>query len=124
MFDYLISLAEEQRDAPQTGETDQGEDNAADGGGLTAKEPADEIEAENTDRAPVERADNAQDKSNSVHHYNDRSFLRGRDTEASAGCPRKLLIFIYANAFCGYQFDRKVIFCSRAPIMHEHNCKR
>ena len=65
---------EQQRDAPQCGDTHQGIDNAADKGSLPAEYPGHQIELENTDGTPVDSADNHQDQGNNVEHRSIRSF--------------------------------------------------
>ena len=61
--------AEEQRDAPERGEADQRVDHAADGGGLSAEEPRDEIKAEQPDAAPVDAADDKQREGDAIHEH-------------------------------------------------------
>lgn len=54
---YVISLAEKQRNAPNSRQCDHRVNNPADDSSLPAKDPSDYIELKNTDAAPVQRAD-------------------------------------------------------------------
>ena len=58
VFSNLVPFTEEQRNAPNAGQGYEGEDNAADGRALPAKQPAHNVELEQTDASPVEGADN------------------------------------------------------------------
>ena len=69
------SAAEEQGDAPDGGESDEGVDNAADGGGLSAENVGHKVESEKTHETPVESADYGEDKGDAIHkHVFFRSF--------------------------------------------------
>lgn len=46
--------AEEQRNAPNTGKTDQSIDNSAEKCALSAKEPCNKVKLKNTDQTPVQ----------------------------------------------------------------------
>lgn len=52
------SIAEKQRDAPDSGETHQGIDHAADGAAGPAEQEGHDVKAKDADAAPVESADN------------------------------------------------------------------
>ena len=71
-----FASAEEKRDTPNTGKCYDRVDYTADKCCLTAAEPSDYVEFEKTDATPVERSDNCEDKSNSIHYHNniDRTF--------------------------------------------------
>ena len=69
LFLYSVAFSEEERDAPDGGETYQSVDHAADGGCLTAKEICDEIESEYTYKTPVDAADYGKHQSDSVHYH-------------------------------------------------------
>ena len=58
VFSNLVPLAEEQRNAPNTGQGHEGKHDAADRRALSAKQPAHNVELEQTDAPPVEGADN------------------------------------------------------------------
>ena len=45
-------LAKEQRDAPDAGKTDNGVDDSADSGELSAENPGNDVKAEDPDAAP------------------------------------------------------------------------
>ena len=54
---------EQQGDAPQTGQTDHGVDNARQQGGRTATDPSDQIKLEQANATPVERTDDGDEQS-------------------------------------------------------------
>ncbi len=58
--------AEEQRNTPNAGKTDKRIDDAADDTALSAEQPSNQIELKNTDQAPVQRTDDAQDQCNRI----------------------------------------------------------
>ena len=62
----FFSRAEEERDAPNACEGDDGVDDTADEGILTAAEPRNYVKLEKTDASPVERSDDSKDESNSI----------------------------------------------------------
>ena len=64
----FVPVAEEQGNAPKSRQTDEGEDNSAEGGSLSAEKPAHKVELEQADRAPVQRADDNEYQRCSVKH--------------------------------------------------------
>lgn len=64
-------IAEQQRDAPQTGDAHQGIDNAADGSQLAAADKGHAVKGEQSHAAPVQRTDDDQDQSNAIHNLHD-----------------------------------------------------
>lgn len=61
--------SEQQRNAPKSAETDNGVYNAAYYGCLTAENPRNNIEIENTDAAPVDAAYYQKCKSDFIKHF-------------------------------------------------------
>ena len=59
--------AEQKRNAPDAGQTDNGVDDAADSRGLSAKDPCHKVKFENADQTPVDGADDAENQCKSVH---------------------------------------------------------
>ena len=59
---------EQEGSAPQTGETDDSVDDAAEERILTAKEPCNKIKLKDTDQTPVDTADDRQDQSKHIDH--------------------------------------------------------
>ena len=68
MFQNFFPLPEEQRDAPDTRQRDKGKNDTADCRSLATKGPAHYVELEQADAAPVDRADDHKDQSDSVQH--------------------------------------------------------
>lgn len=62
------AVAEQKRNAPDCRKTYKCVDDSAYNTGLSAANPCDEIELKDADRAPVDAADNRQDKTNFVEH--------------------------------------------------------
>lgn len=60
--------AQQKRDAPQAGQTNDGIDDPAQQSVLTAKQPGYQIELKNTYQTPVCAADDRQDQCQSVKH--------------------------------------------------------
>lgn len=54
------AFAEQKGNAPDACQSNEGINNPADNGVLAAKDPGDDIKTENTDRTPVDCADNRQ----------------------------------------------------------------
>ena len=77
VLDELLTVAEEQGDAPDTRQRDNGIDHAADGSALAAESPCHNVELKQSDAAPVDSADNHEDKRQSVQHVFHSSFLPG-----------------------------------------------
>lgn len=71
LFSYVSgvfgTMSEKKRDAPQTCETDQRIDDAAETGSLTAKEPCNQIKFCKANQAPVDCADDDENKRYNVH---------------------------------------------------------
>ena len=82
------ALAEQQRNAPQSGNTDDGVDDAADGGSLTAANICHKVESEQTHKQPVDGADDRYDKGSTIKHKI-TPFLTG-----SAGITIRVLPFL------------------------------
>lgn len=59
---------EQQRNTPQCRKADQCKNNSAYQSGLTAEKPSDKVKLKNTDRAPVDSADNNKNQCNDVNH--------------------------------------------------------
>ena len=62
----FFSCTEEERDAPNACKSDNGVDDTADEGILTAAEPRNYVELEKTDATPVECSDDGEDESDSI----------------------------------------------------------
>ena len=60
------SSSEKKRDAPNTCQTDKCINDAADKTGLTAEDPRNKIEAEKSDKTPIQRTDDAQKQCESI----------------------------------------------------------
>lgn len=75
-FDRTFGASEKQRNAPKRAKTHNGVYDAAYYGGLTAENPCDNIEIENTDTAPVDTAYYQERKSNSIKHFVYRPFTK------------------------------------------------
>jgi hypothetical protein len=61
-------LAEQEGNAPQSGKTDDSVNNTTENCVLTAKDPGNQIELENTDQTPVNTADDRQDQRQNIQH--------------------------------------------------------
>ena len=79
----LVAVPEEQRDAPDAGQPHQGIDDPAENGHLPAAEEGYDVEAENADAAPVQRADDGQRQGNFVPYH---GFPSNRDVNLRVGC--------------------------------------
>ena len=68
--DDLVLRAEDQRDAPDTGQSHHGEDDACEQRSGAPTDPRHRIETEKADRAPVQRADDNKDQGDPIqdHH--------------------------------------------------------
>lgn len=62
----FFSRAEEERDTPNAREGDDGVDDTADEGILTAAEPRNYVKLEKTDATPVEGSDDGENESDSI----------------------------------------------------------
>ena len=76
--DFLFVLqhgisAKQERNAPQAGQTNQGVYQTAEQGTLTAEEPCHQVESENSHQAPVQTANNGNDRCNGIHHISSLS---------------------------------------------------
>lgn len=60
--------AEQERNAPQTGQTDDGVNDPAEQCALTAKKPGNQIELENTYKTPVRASNDGQNQCQSIKH--------------------------------------------------------
>ncbi len=56
-IDNGVSFAEKEGDTPKGGKADQDVNNSADHRGLTSENPRDNVESEESDRPPVDTAD-------------------------------------------------------------------
>ena len=65
----FLALPEQERDAPESGDADQCVDDSAEGRHLSAAQEGHNIEAENSDAAPVQGADNRQDEGNLIDDH-------------------------------------------------------
>lgn len=65
---HSVSIPEQEGDAPQSSQSDQREDHAANSSSLATKQPANDIKLEDTDAAPVDGTDDDQDQRNLVQH--------------------------------------------------------
>jgi hypothetical protein len=65
---FFIPFAEEKGNAPDARECDEGVDQTGEDGSLSAADPRHDIEAEQSDGPPVERADDDEDQGNSIKH--------------------------------------------------------
>src|SRR5699024_2943472 len=63
-----VTLAEEQRDAPQAGNADDGVDHAADHRGLPAAEVGHQVELKQADQQPVDGAEDGDDERSTIQH--------------------------------------------------------
>ena len=81
----VIAGAEEERDAPCTRQSDHGIDDTGGHGRGPAAHPRNQIELEQTDATPVERADDGNDQRNAIHdhHMRNLSFPKGTVGTAS-----------------------------------------
>ena len=61
-------LSEQEGSTPQTSQTNDGIDDAAEERVLTAKEPCNKIKLKDTDQTPVDTADDRQDQSKHIDH--------------------------------------------------------
>ena len=68
LFDLVEGFArtEEQRDAPDARQTHRGIDDTREQGRRSTADPCNDIELEQTDAAPVERADDTDDQRNTI----------------------------------------------------------
>ena len=64
-----LRFAEEHRDAPHAGKPHERVDHAADRAHLPAAEKGNDVKAEDTDAAPVERADDGERQGDLVHEH-------------------------------------------------------
>ena len=64
-------ITEQQRDTPQAGDAHQRIDNAADNGQLTAADKGYAVKGKQAHTAPVQRTDDDQDQSNTIHNLHD-----------------------------------------------------
>ena len=75
----VIAGAEEEGDAPDTGQSDHGIDDARRHGGGSAADPGDQIELEQTDATPVQRADDGNNERDAIQNHHKRTYpFRGR----------------------------------------------
>ena len=61
--------AEEERNTPDTCQSNNGVDNPAAKRSLTAQQPRHKVESEQSDASPVQGADDGDDQSDSVHNH-------------------------------------------------------
>ena len=64
-----VKIAEQKRNAPQTGNTDKRIDDAGKGTGLSAEEKCDTVETEQAYTAPVQRADDHEDQRQFIDEF-------------------------------------------------------
>lgn len=64
----VVAKAEEQGDAPETGQTHKCVDNAGEDGKLAAEEEGHGVKSEQADAAPVERANDGNQDCNFIKH--------------------------------------------------------
>ena len=64
-----LRRTEQERDAPDSGEGDERVDYTRYHRALTAAYPRDDVEAEQTDASPVERADNGEHEGDLIHNH-------------------------------------------------------
>ena len=69
LFALAVVVAKDHGDAPQTGNTHQCVDNAADGAHLAAEEKCHAVEAEEAYAAPVQRTDHNEDQCDLVNNF-------------------------------------------------------
>lgn len=75
LFNHFAVVAEKETDAPQTAETDNSEDYSRNDFTLTAEQPADKVEAEQTDKTPVDRTDDYERKRDFIKNLYERFLL-------------------------------------------------
>lgn len=75
LFNHFAVVAEKETDAPQTAETDNSEDYSRNDFTLTAEQPADKVEAEQTDKTPVDRTDDYERKRDFIKNLHERFLL-------------------------------------------------
>ena len=63
------TIAEQQGNAPESGDADEGIDDAADDGELAAADRCDDVEAEDADAPPVQRADDDKNQRNIIQYF-------------------------------------------------------
>ena len=66
-----LASAKQQRDAPNACKAYNGVDDAAEQRGLSATDPGNDVELEESDAAPVERAYNGQNQRNAIQYHHD-----------------------------------------------------
>ena len=75
----VLAGAEQQRDAPDTGQSDHGLDDPRRYGGSAAADPGNQIELEQTYATPVQRADDGNDQRDAIQYHHERTYpFRGR----------------------------------------------
>ena len=63
-----VASAEQERNAPQAGKSNEGVNNPADNGILATKEPCHKVKLENSDQSPVGTADDGKNQSKCIDH--------------------------------------------------------
>ena len=98
-----FARAEDERDTPDAGERDHGINDAAEQGGRAAEEVRDEVELEQTDAAPVQRADDNKYQSDAIydHHNFEISFRKESTERLSDRFPRKIPLVVVCPAARG-----------------------
>ena len=66
-----LASAKQQRDAPNTGKSYNGVDDAAEQRGLSAADPCNDVKLKQSDAAPVERANDGQNQRNAIQNHHD-----------------------------------------------------
>jgi len=98
------SGAEQKRNAPHGRQSDDGVNDAGNDGVRAAADPRNDIKLKDSDRAPVDSADNQQRENEFIQHCNQASF--------PAGCVRAELKCGHENSMhrkeSAYPFSRKV----------------
>ena len=93
----VFSCAENQRDAPDAGESHDGVNDAAEERVLSAEDPGDNIELEKTNGSPVQSTDDRQNERKSVEHNENPSFHIGNDRSTA---------FILSACHCFYSGNK------------------
>ena len=113
-----LASAKQQRNAPNTGKSYNGVDDAAQQRGLSAADPRYNIKLKQSDAAPVERANDGQNQRNAIQYHHFVSFAycgirlrKMRDSfEIPTACSMRQCCFVMRAAF------KKEILCKKTHI--------
>ena len=109
-----FACAKQQRDAPNTGKSYNGVDDAAEQRGLSAADPCNEVKLKQSDTAPVERAYDGQNQRNAIQNHHDcLLFLLRNPAVTFCVAVLKFRLFVVCVVVVSLCAKRKKKFCAK-----------